>query len=237
MFGFSRPSLPVTPEQRAWIDGRANWIADEFGEARLREVRVIVPTPEFFPDRFDGKESDVLPIFDRVCGYMGVDSNRVDVYLYDDGRPDLGPGFLIQGDRRGAAGLYHGRTDQREQLGIERSNLQDPLSLVATIAHELGHVLLLGDGRISHGAEDHEPLTDLLTVFLGLGVFGANAAVHAANWSRGGWSGWNVGRQGYLSQQTWGYALAKFAMSRGEPKPVWAMHLRPDIRALFKQSV
>jgi hypothetical protein len=39
-----------------------------------------------------------------------------------------------------------------------------PKALVATIAHELGHVLLLGDGRVATQQQDHEPLIYLLTV-------------------------------------------------------------------------
>jgi hypothetical protein len=50
---------------------------------------------------------------------------------------------------------------------VEAANLDDPLAMVATAAHELGHVRRLGHGWLSDEAADHEPLTDLLTVFLG----------------------------------------------------------------------
>ena len=57
-----------------------------------------------------------------------------------------------------------------------------PFSIVATCAHELAHVVLLGQGRISLDAEDHEQLADLLPVFFGLGVFSANAVIRERNW-------------------------------------------------------
>jgi hypothetical protein len=48
--------------------------------------------------------------------------------------------------------------------------------LVATLAHELGHIILLRPGLIKRTKEDMEPLNDLLTIFLGFGIFTANAA-------------------------------------------------------------
>jgi len=54
--------------------------------------------------------------------------------------------------------------------------LLDPMSLVATMAHELGHVILLGGNLLTHDTPDQEPMTDLLTGFTGLGIFTANSA-------------------------------------------------------------
>jgi hypothetical protein len=108
--------------------------------------------------------------------------------------------------------------------------------LVATMAHELCHVHLLGDGRISRTEEDHEPLTDLLTVFMGFGIFGANASFREKGWSDGRMYGWSAAKLGYLHQDTWGYAMAAFAHLRGERRPNWAKHLRPDVRRAFRQS-
>ena len=53
--------------------------------------------------------------------------------------------------------------------------MRRPRSLIAAIAHELGHVLLLGGGLISATRRDGEPLTGLVTVYLGMGIFTANA--------------------------------------------------------------
>lgn len=232
MFGFRAPRLPVTSEQKAWVDRRMDWLTQEFGESRLRAVRVIHPTPEFFPDPYHGKAEDLETMFRRVCEYMAVDSARIEPYLYCDEGPQLGPGLHIERER--AAGLYHHGDIAR--IGIEAAQLTDPMSLVATIAHELGHVLLLGDGRISREEADHEPLTDLLTVFLGMGIFGANACFRDSAWSAAGWHGWRTSKLGYLPQPVWGYALALFALRRNEPSPDWLKHLRPDIRAPFKAS-
>lgn len=234
MFWFA-PKLPVSPEQKSWVDRRAAWLIEEFGAERILHTPVVLPTPTFFPDRFEGKEADVGPMLRRVCTFMGVDPSRVEIYFYSTDDPELGPGFHLAGDRKTAAGLYH--HGQTAHIGIARSQICQPMSLVATLAHELGHVLLLGDERISSEEEDHEPLTDLLTIFLGLGIFGANSAVSESNESLAGWHRWSISRLGYLAQPMWGYGLAVFAHHRGDSRPMWTRHLRPDIRTAFKSSL
>jgi hypothetical protein len=52
------------------------------------------------------------------------------------------------------------------------SQAERPMSPIATIAHELGQALPHDVDR-----PDLEPLTDLLTVYFGLGSFGANATL------------------------------------------------------------
>ncbi len=81
----------------------------------------------------------------------------------------------------GRSGLYQDEGGVY-RIWIEVTNLDAPFSIVATCAHELAHVVLLGQGRISPDAEDHEQLADLLPVFFGLGVFSANAVIRERNW-------------------------------------------------------
>ncbi len=119
-------------------------------------------------------------------------------------------------------------------IWLEESRLSDPHSVVSTLAHELGHVHLLADGRCDPTTPDHEPLTDLLAVYFGLGIFVANSAIREVNWRSGGWSGWSIARQGYLSIAEYAHALALYAHARGEHRPRWTKFLRPDVRGLFK---
>lgn len=116
-------------------------------------------------------------------------------------------------------------------------NLDDPVALVGTMAHELGHVHLLGHGRVSEDAEDHEPLTDLLTVFFGMGVFTANSVIRENYWSAGQVSGWSMGRRGYLGMHQYGYAFARFARARSEDGSDWSRELRLDVRTAFRDAM
>jgi hypothetical protein len=90
-------------------------------------------------------------------------------------------------------------------------------ALVATIAHELGHTLLLGDGRISSRREDHEPLTDLLTIFFGIGIFSANAAFDSTQEDQGQYGYMRTTRLGYLTEPMYGYGLV-LALAQADPR-------------------
>jgi hypothetical protein len=54
------------------------------------------------------------------------------------------------------------------------------------------------------------------------------------NWRDGQWSGWSVGKRGYMSMDMYGYALSLYTLERRDPFPQWASHLRPDVRAALK---
>lgn len=137
---------------------------------------------------------------------------------------------------QGSAGFYHPEGG-KFRIWVEANNLGDPLSLVGTLAHELAHVHLLGQGRVTEDTEDHEPLADLLTVYLGLGIFTANSAFHENYWHEGHYSGWRIGKRGYLGMPVYGYAFAKFAMARGDDGSDWSKELRLDVRSAFNEAM
>ena len=229
-----RCSCPVSPEEKAWMEGRFSWLSGEFGIDRLRSAPVILPSPRCFPDPYHGRPEDLTPLFVRVCGYLGLDPGRFELRLYSEAdRPRLED----EGGRPigGTAGLYQGGA--RPVIWVEYSQLADPPALVATLIHEACHDLLLGQGRLRGDEEDHEFVTDLLTVYLGLGVITANSTIREAYWTSGNVSGWRIGRQGYLTQPMYGYALALFAWVRGERKPPWAGEIRPDVRVPFRAGL
>src|SRR5262249_26780470 len=85
--------------------------------------------------------------------------------------------------------------------------------------------------------EDHEQLTDLVPVFLGLGLFAANAPVRDRSYTENNWHYFKIDKQGYLPSRMLGYALALFAYVRGEAKPAWARYLRPDAAQPLKRGL
>ncbi len=223
-----QPDLDVVdPDTKEWIDARASWLVGEFGRRRFLECVIVLPTAEFFPGDYSRTEDGPRRLLDQVCYYMQIDPARVELALYANNRDLVGDAPV---------GTFQPWED-RYLISVEASQLADPLAAAATMAHELGHVHLLGDGRISPDADDHEPLTDLLTVFMGLGVITANNAFSDSNWQGAGMEGWRISRQGYFTMPMFGYALAVFAELRGEEWPDWSKHLRLDVRHAFKRSL
>src|SRR5215471_18814913 len=201
-------------------------------------AEVVLPTPEHFPDPYERTEEDADNMFQRICQYMRVDRSTIDLEVFPDEARELAkvvPYWSSQSG--GCAGLYTRDDDSSRMIvALKATQLNDPLALVATLAHELGHVILLGGELISRDVPEMEPLTDLLTVFLGFGVFNANTAARFEQHDDGDKQGWSMQRLGYLSEEMYGYALAKFAAERGEERPEWTDYLTTNVKAYYKRS-
>jgi hypothetical protein len=230
------PKCPVDDDTKRWLENSFNWLIEELSPETLRSVDVVLPIEEYFPDPFSGTESDIRRMVERVCDYMDVDSKLIDLrfYVNEDGSR-LHP--LAGTEHSGhALGSYQMRGG-KYRVRLETSQAANPNVMVATIAHELGHVILLGENRLPDDYEDHEPLTDLLTVFYGMGLFNANSVFTFEQWTNTQSQGWRAERRGYLTEEMFGYALALFAYARGESKPEWATYLNVNVRSYFKNSL
>jgi hypothetical protein len=243
MFGI-KPQCPVVEREQHWIESSMDWFRGQFGDGAMRRP-VILPTDDYFPGTYTGTDDEVRAVVRRVSGYMSVDPDSVEVEFYRESAPHVAG--LGQLNQRGTAGHYVVRNG-RPVIGIEDAMAASPTALIATIAHELGHHLLLGAKRIEPDREDGEPLTDLLTVYFGLGIFGANAALEFSRtfprergtlrytqvYSRGGW---RASRLGYLTEPMFGYALARYAWLRGEEHPVWISYVDGNPRDAMRKGL
>ena len=219
---------PVEDREREWIEKMLAWCTDRFGRGPLA-AEFMVPTPGFFPGRYTGSPEDVHGLVNLVRAYLRVDPEEVTVVLYDRRTPPSFPPGLATST--GVAGHYHVR-DGRGVIAVGYEHVNDPRKVVAVAAHELCHHKLLHTGLARADEKDHEPLTDLATVFFGLGVFTANAAFVFSQ-GRGGWQRQQLG---YMNQPMFGYALACVARMRGEESPDWARYLDGNPRGYFKQA-
>jgi hypothetical protein len=236
MFGLQQ-KLPVTNEERQWVEEGFRRLKSALGEKRILNCAVVEPTDEFFPDPYDRSETALEALFCRVCGYMHVDRDLVELAVIPDVSEiiEMLPEYNHKSD--GPAGLHFGQTfDEKPLIGIRQSLLKEPMAVVATAAHELGHVILLDGSHLSREAPDMEPMTDLVTVYLGLGVFTSNASHRYRKFQDDRREGWSVSRLGYLPEEVYGYALAWFAKLRGESNPEWQVHLATNIKAYFQRS-
>lgn len=243
----SRLKLPITEDDRQWVDDGFLRLEKMLGRERMLQARVILPNAEHFPDFYDKTPATAKVLFARVCAYMNVGQGNVAFEVFRDETEELReilPYWRNQGG--GCAGLYTHHDEahdgaennqaRRMTVAVRSTQLQDPLTLVATLAHELGHVILLGGGLMDPKTPDHEPMTDLLTVFLGMGIFTSNSAARFLQFQDERRQGWSMQRLGYLPEEVFGYALAKFARERGEDRPPWVRHLSTNVRAYYKRS-
>ena len=230
-----RPKCPAHQQEKALVDHSFEVLATYLGEDRLREARIIEPTPAFFPDIWDGSAEAASRLFGRVCGFMQVDPRTLELDFWSEEREETS---LVFGSarRRGAAG-YYSMQDGAEHISLNADELADPESLISTMAHELAHVLLLGRCGMSRDEPHMEAITDIATIYLGLGIFTSNSLLRRRAWTSDRAEGWSLSRKGYISPEMAGWALSLFAWKRGDLKPNWARHLATDGKAYLKMGL
>jgi hypothetical protein len=214
---------PLDTWEKTWVETRMRWLAGQLGIQRLLRAELVLPTERYFPEPYHGTPEDAQRLLDRLCFFFALPPGDLPLEVCEDLR------------LHGAAGL-----DDREgtkTILIAESQLDDPQRLIATLARELAREVLLRGGLLKPEDPDQEWVTDLLTVYLGLGVFAANATILAAYRDTRTWSSWQIQRPWYLPSRMLGYALALFAVMRRERKPAWARFLCPDARNVFQAAL
>ena len=225
------PRCPVSPDAANWISHSLVWLRAQFGDAALRG-EVVEPAGLFNRLRDLDDSARVDHLTTAVAARMGVDRAQLQIEVLDDGNLTNAEDLPGVHSYSGAAGTYE-RHDGSPVVTIGQSLLSRPMALVATIAHELAHVRLLGEGRLDIDRRDMEQMTDLAVVFFGLGVFAANASLDFT--PRG--YGWRKSELGYLGEAMFGFALAGFALMRDESDPGWSSTLDTNPRAYMRQSM
>ncbi|TDD78020.1 hypothetical protein E1293_24900 [Actinomadura darangshiensis] len=241
-----RTDCPVEVPQQAWIEASMAWFAREFGREPVMRA-TVVPSSELRSTAVTPTPRQIEGLVSGLCELMEVDRAELTLELFDRAGEDPA---AARKERR-TVGHYYVENG-RPVIGLDVTEASDVCYLTAVIAHELCHVRLLGEERITADRKDHERLTDLLTVYFGLGVFTANAALRFGETKRGfsvqplgyldertlnatrndGYS-----RLGYLTEREFGYAMACYAWLRRDTEPDWARSLDPGLRVLLRQGL
>lgn len=238
--------LPPEEEQTQLLQALASLIKER-GAKPFLTAPIIEPNEDFFPDRWTPDEGGVENLAKRLLHYAKIGKLKAHVTIYDNPEeaktldPHGRPGAT---ERHGAAAWFAGIVNDVCQFGAEESHLAHPEEIVACMCHEVAHAY-----RHYHQLEHYdraleECLTDLTTVYLGFGVFSANAAyLYRSQVVRGegfGASRYSHQQIGYLSPQSLCFLLAAQATARGlapKEKKKLAGLLETNQRAYFKASL
>lgn len=199
LFQSKKPFEPLNQELRTWIEDVIHWLSQEFPTPSIQDRKTIIPTPEYFPFKWSSSQETAINTLEVVAPIMEVIPEDIDLQFFESDQREIDTGtttlFLQHdSDYQSAAGLYYGKNENDKYLiELDMNNLKDAESTIATIAHELAHVKLLGENRIE---ENDELLTDLTTVFFGFGIFGANSCFQF----RSSKEKWEYRHAGYLKQ-------------------------------------
>ncbi|MDH7459798.1 tetratricopeptide repeat protein [Chitinophagaceae bacterium 26-R-25] len=233
----NEPSVDEKTRQR--LEEYFLWLINSFGKEYIKNKKVLNPDNNDFPVFYNEQLKSASDTLKIVATQMDLDPGEIKLHIYKEGQIEIDTGspfgqriFLqnVKGEKY-SGGLYFGKLEDGKYLiGLEEKKLKDPLGMIATIAHELSHIKLLGEKRIE---TNNELLTDLTTIVFGLGVLSANSAFRTLS----GFDFWGWNRSGYLSQRQWGYALALYAYLREEENPEWIKFLSPNVKGAFNQSI
>ncbi|WP_018628839.1 hypothetical protein [Niabella aurantiaca] len=238
MFNFlfnKKGNNPIDTETEKWMNQAFSWLIKQFGESDLKSKDVLTPDQKYFPIRYDGTMSSLQATAVIVASQMGIDVKEINLQVYENNIHELGRSLWTNVEKEQSEALSQGLYFDKNESGyydilVEKSNLDDPENLVATLAHEFSHIKILGEHRLEL---NDESLTDLATVVFGLGIFNANAAFKEIK----SIDGYGYKTAGYLTQKEWGYALALYAIFRGESSPEWVQYLNKNIKSDFEKSI
>ena len=231
----------VDPDMEAWIlNGFAHLHARLGADLPLAGKAPVLPAEGYFVIEGEG-EARGAAIFRQVAVYAGMEGWPVRVEAVQPTRAyRAGTAVFVQPDDDGPAGTFEVRNDEIV-ITYDSALLADPMSLVAVFAHELTHFLLFDRQAYDDlELEEAEMLTDLGAVYLGFGVFLANAAFEHSGFSSGMEIGWSLNRQGYLSENSLLFALAVYLRLVGSAESAIAdtgSCIKPRLQRTFDRAV
>jgi hypothetical protein len=232
MFWKSKPKSPITKEDEQWIALSYDWFEKAFVK-KLSEQEIYLPNTDFLGFEFAGTDNDAIRIVEIVADKLGVQDGAIKVYFFEEFQPmeftDEGIYSNYEEGSQLAEGLYSKLIDGIYEIGIERTLLKDPIKLIATVAHELAHIRLLGEDRLE---ENDEHLTDLSASLFGFVIFLANSSINKMNtWAGNTHTGWRIGGgSGYLHYKVYAFLIAYWLTKKNEKKLDWLGFLDKEIQ-------
>lgn len=204
------------------------------GIASLRRTELVLPTRDFFPPTEATGHDRAEHIFLTVKRLSGMAEWPVTLEAQHERPERLGPITALQ-HGKGAAGTFS-HDGNAARITYDPRHIRSPVTLVATFAHELGHYLTGAFPELLAPPDMMEQATDVATVFMGFGIFGANAAFNFSQQTEFDSQGWRTERLGYLSEAEWAFALALFCALTERPADVLKDHLKPSLLGEVKRA-
>lgn len=230
-----------TEERALWLYEHYRWLERHLPKHQGRErTPLILPTPQFYPQRNTRDDAFAASVFDSTRAFMGMgDWQCVLVPQTIDDEPARSTGGAASRETQwsGAAGTFSA-SEGVVRITYAPSLLDNPAALVATLAHELCHYLMATvKEEPPCGWPEHEPLTDLAAVHEGFGIFLCNTAFQFSQWTSSTHTGWRTGTSGYLNTAELGFALAVFCVRNAADPELAMKHLKPNPAEVFWDAI
>jgi len=242
----TRGQLVPADEDCQWLLDQLAALIRRHGFETFVTAPLLEPTDTFFPDPWEPTARGVRTVARRLLRYAGLGAYRAVVEV-GDGRDETGDLDLLghtQGSgHKGAAAWFAGLDGHACLFGIDERQIAQPDSLVGVMGHEVAHAFRAVHGLVVKDDALEEQLTDLTSVYLGMGVLLANSAETfraKGEWQAMGYqSSWSHAQTGYLGPVALCFLLAAQCIARGlgsKERRELARHLETNQAASFRAA-
>jgi hypothetical protein len=238
MWPFKRKPF-LDAETADWHIENFEWLVACFAQYKcLTQAQLVLPLPGYFPN--DGETGHALAerIFLQVKSYALIDWPVKLVQDPANHKPSRSMFAVVEA--RSVLGTFQASTDNIPEISYAANLIDNPVSLVATFAHEVGHLIVHSAPSAPICDDDElEFLTDLAAVYLGFGIFLANSSFSSEQWrdDATGTQGWRTQRQGYLPEADLVFATALFVMVKGLDPSEAKSCLKPHLAKCFDAAL
>lgn len=236
-----RPKCPVDAEEWEWLLAGFKWLDREFPD--LAQGRTLaLPDRNCFPPLVSEGPERGKELLGQVQALAGMADWPVELIPVNPPRRGAINAVAALQSGSGACGTFRfARTAEGLPIAEIRytvDQIDKPVGLVATFAHELAHYLLhTRTNPIPGGDPVEELFTDLTAVWLGFGIFLGNSARYAGHIDEGGGRGWFVsGWQGYLGERMLITALALSELIAERDPMIAATYLKDYLETDLKMA-
>ena len=216
----------------------------------LPDSDLILPVPEQFnppgtQKTLEGRQlaEFLFSVVKQQCGFA-PDTQIKLIPLEETRQISLGGTAMIKTEGDIACGRYFiemtGENTYEETITYDRALEDNPMELVATLAHELSHALHNRSRTpIDIEPELYELFTDLTAIYLGYGIFLANSRFEYTQFQDGEIQGWQTRGAGYLSEADMMFATGLFMRIKNISPKTAMQFLKPKLQKMlikaFKQ--
>ena len=206
--------LPINNLEKAWVESSMVWLATHVGIEAFFKSDIILPSPSA------GRPAN-LEILQEIQ------------YAYREQLGSKLKPITLSRQPTTSRGTHYRYRDG--VLVFSDRLLENDQDAIATLLHHVSHEWLDGNFQMDWSTEELDWFSDLLPVYMGWGIFGANTTVFSQSDRIGEVDNWRIASHRVLTSRLFGYGLALFAWGHGETAPRWQRMLRPDARLPFKK--
>ncbi len=232
-----KPKNIVDHNQEYWIDSQYNWLIHNFNYAE----EIILPTKYFFGDLPKSGHERAEAILNVIKKLMSIEDWPCQLIAQEkDTDPRVSETVILENAPTRPLGSFEFdyTSDGKAIINYAPHLLNDTTNLIATLAHELCHYILLTSNKIRLGDHDEEEhLTDMFAITSGFGLFLANSRFNFSQHTDPYSQGWKITGGGYLNEWEIIYGISKIFSNKPEDVTAIKPYVKPHLYKLLRKAI